>query len=196
MSIQRDAHLLFWAAENGNAEEIRRFIPLFSLQTANGQALRVAAANGHTECVELLIAVSDPTTYFAALHEAARKGHADCVQHLILVCDPKRKQSLPLRVAVANGHVKCVERLIPVSDPKSDDSLALRIAATNGHTQCVELLYPVSEPTVALKQLQQHYPDDYSTWGQLQEMVEAERLKVDLHKEIGETPCPKFQRKI
>jgi hypothetical protein len=49
---------------------------------------------------------------------------------------------------------------------------------------------------VALQQLQHNYPNDYNAWGQLYEMIEAERLNTVLHTEIGEHTSVKVQRKM
>lgn len=129
------------------------------------------------------------------LIKAASEGNAAEVRRLIPISDPKGKGGDAMAWAARFGHTQCVELLIPVSDPKAWGSEALRWAVENGHTQCVEFLYPVSEPMVALQRLQTKFPDDYSKWGQLRDMLEAERLNTTLHKEIETNNNVKIQRK-
>lgn len=166
--IEINTELLIEAAKQGNLDEVRRLIPLSDPKANDSLALRMAAQNGHIECVELLIPVSDP----------------------------KAKDSYALRWAAQNGHVQCVELLVPISDPKADHSFALQSAVENGHTPCVDLLYPVSEPMVVMKKLQDKYPDDYTIWGQLQQMIEAERVRNTLNAEVKTTTGVKIQRKM
>jgi ankyrin repeat protein len=122
-------------------------------------------------------------------------GHIECVKLLIPVSNPKDRYSSALQLAARHGHTQCVELLIPVSNPKAHNSYALQEAAVHGHTQCVELLYPVSDPMVALKQLHHQWLHDYNKWGQLQEMIEAERVRNTLSAEIP-TTAVKVQRKM
>lgn len=166
--ILENTQLLIEAAEQGNADEVCRLIPLSDPKYARSSALRIAAQNGHVQCVALLIPVSNP----------------------------KEWDNFALNVAATNGHTQCVELLIPVSEPKSDDSYALQSAVENGHTPCVDLLYPVSEPMVVMKKLQDKYPDDYTIWGQLQQMIEAERVRNTLNAEVKTTTGVKIQRKM
>lgn len=166
-NIEDNSLLLIQAAGDGDAVEVQRLIPISDPKYSRSSALRIASQNGHVQCVALLIPVSNP----------------------------KEWDNFALKVAATSGHIKCVELLIPVSEPKSDDSYALLMAAQEGHTQCVDLLYPVSEPVVALKKLQDKYPDDYSKWGQLQQRVDAERLHNTLNAEIA-TTAVKVQRKM
>jgi len=163
-----NTQFLIDAAEQGNTDEVRRLIPLSDPKYARSSALRIAAQNGHVQCVALLIPVSDP----------------------------KEWDNFALQAAAVSGHSKCVELLIPVSEPKCDDSYALYRAVENGHTQCVDLLYPVSDPVVALKKLQDKYPDDYTRWGQLQQRVDAERVQHTLNAEIAPATGVKMQRKM
>jgi len=157
----------------------------------------MAANNGHVQCVELLIPVSNPKALGSkALGWAAENGHWECVELLIPVSDPKDRHSDALQVAAHEGHSRCVELLIPVSDPKALNCWALRWAAINGYTECVELLYPVSDPVEALNILQKDYPDDYSKWKTLYEMIEAERVRNTLNAEIGTSTVVKAQRKV
>jgi len=131
-----------------------------------------------------------------ALRLAAEHGHTECVRLLIPVSNPKDQYSSALQLAARHGHTQCMELLIPVSNPKEHNSYALQEASSNGHLACVELLYPVSEPAVALQQLQQHHPDRYEKWGQLYEMIEAERVQHRLILEMKNTAAVKIQRKM
>lgn len=129
------------------------------------------------------------------LIKAASAGNAAEVRRLIPISDPKDIASDALAWAAARGNVQCVELLIPVSNPKAWGSEALRWAVENGRTQCMDVLYPFSDPVVALQRLQIKFPDDYGVWGQLYEMIEAERLNATLHKEIENTNNVNIQKK-
>jgi ankyrin repeat protein len=142
------------------------------------------------------IHMPNPEDNNTLLIKAASEGNAAEVRRLIPISDPKGKGGDAMAWAARFGHTQCVELLIPVSDPKAWGSEALRWAVENGHTQCVEFLYPVSEPMVALKHLQQNHPNDYNAWGQLYEMIEAERLNATLHSEICGPLGTKSQRKM
>lgn len=86
-----------------------------------------------------------------ALSRAAYKGYSECVKLLIPLSDPKRDNSYALCMAAGSGHAECVKILIPVSDPKSDDSNALRWSARNGHIDSFRLLLPVSAPLIEME---------------------------------------------
>lgn len=167
-NIEDNTRLLMYVAERGDAVEVQRLIPISNPKAKNSEALHSATIYGHARCVELLLPVSD------------------------LQADG----NYCLQMAARNGHTQCVELLIPIVNPKANNSYALCVAVRHGHTQCVELLYPVSEPMVALQQLQHDYPDNLNIWGQLQQMVDAERLNTVLHTEIGEHTSVKVQRKM
>lgn len=172
--IEDNTRLLMYAAVRGDAVEVQRLIPISDPKAKNSEALHSAAIYGHARCVELLLPVSD-------LQADGDYGFDG---------------DYGLQMAARNGHSQCVELLIPIVNPKANNSYALCVAVRHGHTQCVELLYPVSEPMVALQQLQLDYPNDYNTWGQLQQMVEAERVRNTLNAEVGTTTVVKAQRKM
>jgi len=75
-----------------------------------------------------------------ALRLAAAYGYKEIVELLIPVSDPKACDSYALRVAATYGYKEIVEMLIPVSDPKACDSGALRCTAFNGHKDIVKML--------------------------------------------------------
>ena len=86
-----------------------------------------------------------------ALRLAAGNGHVECVKLLIPLSDPKANNSEALRWAAEAGHTDCVRLLIPLSDPKADGSHALRLAAANGHVDIFKLLLSVSDPLIEMK---------------------------------------------
>ena len=167
-NIEDNTRLLIQAAERGDAVEVQRLIPISNPKGNDSEALYVAAIYGHARCVELLIGVSDP----------------------------QANGSYGLKMAARNGHTQCVKLLIPSGHPNTQNSYALQLAVEYGHTQCVELLYPVSDPISALKELQQDYPDDYTRWGQLQQMIDAERVQHTLNAQIATATGGKIQRKM
>lgn len=114
-------------------------------------ALRIAAEQGHSECVEVLIPVSDPMAKDSlALRVAACYGHAECVKLLIPVSAPKANDSNALHLAARSGQVDCVRLLLPVSDPKVLNCNPLRLAASNGHVECFLLLMQASSPLIEI----------------------------------------------
>lgn len=63
------------AARNGNADDVRRFIPLCDPKYNYSEALCAAAEHGRAECVRLLLPVSDPQANNSeALYWAAQHG--------------------------------------------------------------------------------------------------------------------------
>lgn len=163
----------------------------------NSLLLIQAAADDDVVEAQRLIPISDPTfSNSEALYAATIYGHARCVELLIPVSDTNARENYGLQMAARNGHAQCVRLLVPISDPKANNSAALQMAVENGHTQCIELLYPVSDPMVALTHLQMVHPDDYNAWGQLYEMIEAERVRHTLSTEIGTSTLVKAQRKL
>ena len=139
---------LIAAATDGDHEAINRLLA----QGANhSAALRIAAHNGHAECVKLLITFPpQKADNSAVLAAAAHNGHAECVKLLIPFSDPKANASKALRFAAHNGHAECVRLLVPFSDPKAQNSQALRNAIAKGHPECARLLAPVSDPLIGM----------------------------------------------
>lgn len=142
-------NLLVESARRGRLSDVTHLLslgadPLFE----ESHALRVAAANGHTQCVKRLIPPSNPKDGDSkALCSAAENGHADCVQLLIPVCDPKAKNSIAIYLAASHGRTECVGLLVPFSDFQNGSlgCLALTRATEVGDLESVKLLIPVSE---------------------------------------------------
>lgn len=163
-------NILHIAAEMGHAEfvatlladpeiEIKidpRIDP--NLPTSEFQTpLRLAAENGHTAVVNILLADHrvDPTQNDShganALYHAARNGHTNTVAALlrdgrINPSPPTIHSETPLIVAAANGHAGVVSALI--ADPRVSDlnradyrgMTPINVAAANGHTEVVTTL--------------------------------------------------------
>lgn len=116
-----------------------------------------------------------------ALQWAAENGHLDCVNALIPVSDPKGDDGLALYMAAENGHLDCVKALIPVSDLAAQNHDAVRSAATRGHVDCVAALltaYPPLQLPIVLSLLSDMatLPDN------VQEIVEIYRSDHELRK--------------
>jgi ankyrin repeat protein len=172
--------LLHCTAANGRAHSVcmsalfqqsesKRLNAGFTLNV-NGQddhektLLHYAAANGHLDCVRILIeefkldvnAQDDHEK--TPLHHAAANGHADCAR--ILIEEPKLDvnaqddhEKTPLHHAIDNSHAECVRILI--EEPKlevnaQDDKLKtpLHYAAANGHLECIRIL--MQQPNIKL----------------------------------------------
>ncbi len=141
------------------------------------QLLLIACEKGDVSEVKRLTALTDGA-YHAneALCLAARKGHHECVKILVPIDDHQEECNEALRYASANGHIKCVKMLLPGSNPKSKASRALQYAVEFGHIEIAELLYPLSKPHAALCDLKYNFPNEYKTWGWLEEKIKNECL--------------------
>lgn len=133
------------AVKNQHVACVKLLAPL-SAETGCALALRIAADQGLSACVKVLIPFCDPMADgFQALADAAKSGHAECVELLLPVSDSRVQAAQALRWAALAGHASCVALLIPSCDPKARASEALRAAAECGHAACVKMLLPVSE---------------------------------------------------
>jgi Ankyrin repeats (3 copies)/Ankyrin repeat len=119
-------------------------------------ALIMAVAEGHAECVRLLLeqgAAPDKTDEQSGLFPlliAAAGGRAECVRLLLekgAEPDKAHQQSglFPLLMASELGHAECVGLLLEqgaASDKthERDGTFPLLMAAQNGHAECVGLL--------------------------------------------------------
>lgn len=122
------------AARNGNADDVRRFIPLCDPKHNHSEALCAAAENGHAECVALLIPLSNPKAQgYHPLRLACMNNHIDCVR-LFLHSTPTDDKSLPLQECVRHQHFECLELLIPFCALHAHNGLPLRTAAHEGYT--------------------------------------------------------------
>lgn len=120
-------------------------------RSKNPPALIAAADNGHLECVNLLIRISNPTdNNSSALTSAVWKGHAECVAVLILVSGEDTVNRVVFDAAYHN-QVRCLELLLddrwaagkdcpPRLHARMDDTLS--VAARRGSVECVHLLLP------------------------------------------------------
>jgi len=114
-------------------------------------ALHLAAKNGHTKIVNLLLVNKAPIDanydVVTALHIAVENGHTEIV-NLLLVnrakVDAKYDGVTALHIAVMNGRTKIVEALIKaganVNEKTRDKVTALHWAAEDGNTEIVNLL--------------------------------------------------------
>jgi hypothetical protein len=194
---------LIFAARNGNANDVRRFIPLCDPKYNHSEALCAAAENGHAECVALLILLSDPKAQgyhplrlacmnnhiecvrlflqstpnddkSLALHECVKHQHLECLELLIPFCALHAHNGLPLRTAAHEGYTQGVRLLIPLTDLKARTG-ALVEATSAGHVDCMEVLYPVSDPLEALRRIQDIYPQATKRWQALERMIAQEQ---------------------
>lgn len=152
-------------------------------KASDSEALSVAAANGHADCVEFLIPLSTPTARFSqALIGAASRGHADCVRLLIPVSNPKARSSAALAAASKNGFAACVELLLPVSDPLAREGEALRAAILHNRIECAALLVPSSNAK------------DRRSWALRlaiqSRRVECAKLLIPASRDLSEDPLP------
>jgi ankyrin repeat protein len=110
----------------------------------NGQALRSAAENGHTEVIQFLLE-NDANIHASedtALRWAARNGHMAATRLLLdHGADIHAQHDYALRYAAHNGRSEIVQELLSHgADIHADNNGALRWAAEHGHTDTVRLL--------------------------------------------------------
>lgn len=113
----------------------------------NNAAVRLAAANGHSNIVIRLLRddrVDPSADDNAAIREAAANGHSAVVEVLLqdLRVNPNARDNQAIRFAAKNGHLRVVELLLQDNqvNPTTANNYALRWAARNGHIAVVELL--------------------------------------------------------
>lgn len=135
-----NSYALEKAAANGHAECVKLLIPVSETDQDDSQALQIAAQNGHIECVKLLIPVSDMNGC-TALRAAAMNGHSECVGLLKDVSNLQANKEA-LVWAVGNNHIECVKMLMPVMDVQAWDNMALISAVRNRYVDIVQLLLP------------------------------------------------------
>lgn len=118
------------------------------------RALRLAAKNGHAECVALLLPISDPKALNShALCLASFNGHAECVDLLLPFSDSEAAMPVALSWAAEAGHAECVKRLLSRESPSPENSLTanprpLHLAIGAGRASVVALML-ASEPSLA-----------------------------------------------
>ena len=153
-----------------------------------------AAINGHVDCVKLLIALSNVEDS-GALKMAAQNGRSECVSLLMKIKHPVYDINNALRLAAIHGHVDCVTLLIPLADPKEDNSQALFAAATYGRTACMDALLVVSDVHKVVHRLRSSNPDSPQVWQHLEER-EIKRQRECLIQSVDTTTVVCKTRKI
>lgn len=150
-------------AQSGNHIGLENFLrnnPDVDVNTTisnGGTALHVACHEGHSLCVELLLA-NEKINVNQATHEgltplllACYHGRTDCVQLLlnppnimVNLVEPINQTS-PLFVACQNGHLQCVELLLQdkkifINQTSKIGATPLLVACQKGNTSCVQIL--------------------------------------------------------
>ncbi|KAM6937001.1 cortactin-binding protein 2 [Xenentodon cancila] len=116
-------------------------------------ALIVAAQNGHTECVKLLLSSGSPADVsdengFTPLHFAAAHGHRSCVEVLLAagaaVDSVAAGGQTSLLLACEAGRLDCVRTLLNAGADRSlttaDGCTVLHAAVRSGHVDTLRLL--------------------------------------------------------
>lgn len=135
--------LLMEAAQQGNAEDVERLIPLCPSPSLNNMVLWMAISHGHNRCIELLTPVSDPLN-----------NNSGALTH-----------------AAGQGNCEGVKLLLPFSNMLENNSAALMEAARNGHQTCVDILAPVSNVEEVYSKLKKAHPNAQTLLQYLEEKV-------------------------
>jgi len=142
--------------------------------------LGLAAENGHTDVVRLLMEGSNKKNINEALLSAVSKGQYECAKELVASVSCRTTKRDALTEAARKGHLDCLELLIPLSDPRARDSEALRYAAMNQCTQCIHALIDVSDSRKVLSELQRVFYHKPDIWLLLAEIVESKEQRATL----------------
>lgn len=187
----------FNAVSHNNIEEIRALVSQSISENDASEALGFAACLGNTQCVALLLPMSNAKQHDSGpLRMAAAKGHVECVKLLTPFSDSNAREGEPLKFAAHNGHAQCVKLLIPVTDSKWYTE-ALYFAALHGNEQSVTLLYKHCTHTHdVLKDLKINYPQAYKKLVILERCIQADHINKALNTQLDPNARAKTMRKI
>ena len=136
------------AATQGNVDLVRFWIGVANPSADDFLPFFRAISNGHTECVKLLLPVSNITDNLEkALETAARGQQPEVLELLLDYRTPTTDIHNALMVCADNNNCACLTLLLPYSTLKNNN-MALHAAAYNRSVQAFELLLPVSDPQV------------------------------------------------
>ena len=143
---------IFASASLGDVEQLRSALKGHCEQRVVRKALKAAARNGHNECVQLLMDVSDQGGVDRALCEAAKFGEEEAVKILLKTAKPLYDNSRALKNAAAGGHTSCLTHLIDQCYSQHPKSIAGALvgAAENNHEACVDILLQYTPSDVGL----------------------------------------------
>ena len=126
-----------------------------SMRSGAFTALTLAAANGHTQVVELLLAFSSPNhqnkNQRTALTLAAKGGHLGCVKLLAPITDRSKQDEFgqtAFLAAISANQVECVRHLMQYEDINRLTHFgwtALMFAIWSGGHACIPVLRPDSD---------------------------------------------------
>lgn len=186
-SRMRNTLLLIEAARVGDAAEVERLIPLSVPSFNCDKALRVAAENGNTECLTLLLPYSVLlNTDAVPLLLAAENGHVECVKMLApFLAGGLEAWNQALFAATCAGHAECVRFLVARAQPQDKNSRALMAAVIYEHSACVDILYPHSDPVEALDELVRLRPKYSGAEEQLRAVI-ARHQRAVIAQVVGE----------
>lgn len=129
------------AAKQGRAQWVASLIAGSSFEPYNEymtSALQLAAAEGHADCVDLLLPHAHPSTYASSCRRAALHAHKDIVHTLLPLVDDDQSQEI-FSAAAHGGNIEIV-LIVEQKFAGLDYAKALKAASLGGHTQCVEYL--------------------------------------------------------
>lgn len=134
------------AATRGHLEEVRLWLNVADPAADDYLPFFRAISRGNTECVQLLLPVSNITDNLEqALEAAARGQQPECLKLLLKHITSTTDVYNALEVSANKNNCACVELLLPYSNTKNNTS-ALYAATYNRSIEAVELLLPLSEP--------------------------------------------------
>lgn len=143
---------IFAGASLGDVDQLRSDLKDHCDQRIVRKALKAAARNGHMECLQLLMTVSDQGGIDRGLCEAAKYGEEEAVKTLLKKAKPLYDNSRALTNAAAGGHISCLTHLIDQCYSQYPKSIARALvgAAENNHEACVDILLKHTPSDVGL----------------------------------------------
>jgi hypothetical protein len=175
------------AAQRGRTACVELLAPRAADDTWGQDHLMAAAANGHAECVAVLLPWANPLRIpkrgQTALMLAADFGSGECVRLLLPHSDAAafdENGDTALILATRHNHPDCVAALLPASDPNTRKRLgdtAMAIAIRRGHAECADLMAPRAEREAVEEAFRKFGPAGMPRW---HAQIEAKALRETL----------------
>lgn len=169
------------AAQEGQTDVVRGLLKWANPRYDTDRSLRMASRERHIDCVKLLLPyVPANTCENVCVWGALQRGDLEMAQLLLPLCKDVRPNEA-LVYAAKYGRIEVVRWLLTMANPYCKESLALRTALKEGHTHVVDLLMPLSNCITARTVMECENTYDAQTYSQLEEFIQRQQLRNNLH---------------